>query len=88
MIILLHPYFNRFYAEIKKTMLTRSSFHYALNFSFLDISQTHLTHLPRCSLATTSPKFSQDLFCTIFIGHQATQLFITHYLLIIISGNM
>ena len=32
-----------------------------LTFSCLDIGQTHLTHLPKCSMATTSPKFLRPL---------------------------
>ena len=48
-------------------------------FSYPDISQTHLTHLSRHSLATTSPNFLYNPFLTIFIGHQATRLFINYY---------
>ena len=43
-------------------MLSRSSFHYALIYSFLDIGQTHLIHLPRCLLATASPKVFETSF--------------------------
>ena len=44
-----------------------------LTFSYLDIGQTHLTHLPRHSLVTTSPTFFETLsqYCHWSLSHMA-----------------